>query len=158
MYAAAMGNSITVVFQCLSAISVNGFLTLSLRWFLFVAFLYLLQMFWHALLFGRSVLFFAFEKPLCIGKLLFQLRQNFILQVFDFYRLILYFYHQVSHMAELCHINIKRRLGRHIFFSDKVLQKIFCFCHNTTEQNSTETTFSSYLETFKSGAFRLVRS
>ena len=84
MYAAAMGNSITVVFQCLSAISVNGFLTLSLRWFLFVAFLYLLQMFWHALLFGRSVLFFAFEKPLCIGKLLFQLRQNFVLQVLIF--------------------------------------------------------------------------
>ena len=54
--------------------------------------------------------FFTFEKPLCIGKLLFQLRQNFILQVFDFYRFVLYFYHQVSHMAELCHINIKRRL------------------------------------------------
>ena len=102
--------------------------------------------------------FFAFEKPLCIGKLLFQLRQNFVLQVFDFYRLILHLYHQISHMAELCHINIKRRFRRHIFFSDKVLQKIFCFCHNTTEQNSTETTFSSYLETFKSGAFRLVRS
>ena len=39
MYAAAMGNSITAVFQCLSAISVNGFLTLSLRCFLPVAFL-----------------------------------------------------------------------------------------------------------------------
>ncbi len=84
MYAAAAGNAITAVFQCLSAISVKGFLTLSLRWFLFVAFLYLLQMFWHALLFGRSVLFFAFEKPLCIGKLLFQLRQNFVLQVLIF--------------------------------------------------------------------------
>ncbi len=48
--------------------------------------------------------------------------------------LILYFYHQVSHMAELCHINIKRRLGWHIFFPNKVLQKIFCLCHNPTEQ------------------------
>ncbi len=28
--------------------------------------------------------FFAFEKPLCIGKLLFQLRQNFVLQVLIF--------------------------------------------------------------------------
>ena len=28
MYAAAMGKTITAVFQCLSAISVNGFLTL----------------------------------------------------------------------------------------------------------------------------------
>ena len=37
MYAAAMGNSITVVFQCLSAISVNGFLTLPLRRLLLVA-------------------------------------------------------------------------------------------------------------------------
>ena len=43
MYAAAMGNTITAVFQCLSAISVNGFLTLFLRWFLLVAFLYLTQ-------------------------------------------------------------------------------------------------------------------
>ena len=40
MYAAAMGNSITAVFQCLSAISVNGFFMLSLRRFLLVAFLY----------------------------------------------------------------------------------------------------------------------
>ena len=45
MYAAAMGNAITAVFQCLSAISVNGFLTPSLRRFLLVAFLYLTQMF-----------------------------------------------------------------------------------------------------------------
>ena len=43
MYAAATGNTITAVFQCLSAISVNGFLTLFLRWFLLVAFLYLTQ-------------------------------------------------------------------------------------------------------------------
>ena len=48
--------------------------------------------------------------------------------------LILYLYHQVSHMAELCHINIKCRLGWHIFFPNKVLQKIFCLCHNPTEQ------------------------
>ncbi|MGI6018768.1 MAG: hypothetical protein ACOX8M_08230 [Marvinbryantia sp.] len=34
---------------------------------------------------------------------------------------VLYFYHQASHMAELCHINIKRRLGRHILFPNKVL-------------------------------------
>ena len=59
MYAAAMGNTITAVFQCLSAISVKGFLALSLRWFLLVAFLYLSQMFEYALLFGRSVLFFS---------------------------------------------------------------------------------------------------
>lgn len=39
MYAAARGNSITAVFQCLSAISVNGFFMLSLRRFLLVAFL-----------------------------------------------------------------------------------------------------------------------
>ena len=43
--AAAMDNAITAVFQCLSAISVNGFFTLSLRRFLLVAFLYLTQMF-----------------------------------------------------------------------------------------------------------------
>ena len=43
MYAAAMGNSITAIFQCLSAISVNGFFMLSLRRFLLVAFLYLTQ-------------------------------------------------------------------------------------------------------------------
>ena len=40
-----MGKTITAVFQCLSAISVNGFFTLSLRWILLVAFLYLSQMF-----------------------------------------------------------------------------------------------------------------
>lgn len=45
---------------------------------------------------------FTFEKSLCIGKLLFQLRQNFFLQVFAFPCLILYFYHQVSHMARRC--------------------------------------------------------
>ena len=38
MYAAAMDNAITAVFQCLSAISVNGFLMLFLRWFLLIAF------------------------------------------------------------------------------------------------------------------------
>ena len=32
-----MGKTITAVFQCLSAISVNGFFTLSLRWVLLVA-------------------------------------------------------------------------------------------------------------------------
>ena len=37
MYAAAMGKTLTAVFQCLSAISVNEFFTLSLRWFLLVA-------------------------------------------------------------------------------------------------------------------------
>ena len=48
--------------------------------------------------------------------------------------IILYFYHQISHMTELCHINIKCRLGWHILFPNKVLQKIFCLCHNPTEQ------------------------
>ena len=43
MYAAAMGNSITAVFQCLSAISVNGSFMLSLRRFLLVAFLLVLE-------------------------------------------------------------------------------------------------------------------
>lgn len=55
-------------------------------------------------------------------------------QVFNFLCLILYFYHQISHMTELCHINIKCRLGWHILFPNKVLQKIFCLCHNPTEQ------------------------
>ncbi|WP_456299526.1 cysteine-rich KTR domain-containing protein [Peptostreptococcus porci] len=41
MYAAAIDNTITAVFQCLSAISVKGFFMLFLRWFLLVAFLYL---------------------------------------------------------------------------------------------------------------------
>ena len=50
MYAAAMGNAITAVFQCLSAISVNGFLTPSLRRFLLVAFLYLTQMFVYCII------------------------------------------------------------------------------------------------------------
>lgn len=45
MYTAALNNTITAVFQCLSAISANGFLALFLRWFLLVAFLYLTQMF-----------------------------------------------------------------------------------------------------------------
>lgn len=45
MYAAAMDKTVTAVFQCLPAISVNGFLTLSLRRLLLVAFLYLTQMF-----------------------------------------------------------------------------------------------------------------
>lgn len=35
---------------------------------------------------------------------------------------------------KLCHINVKRRLGWHIFLPNKVLQKIFCLCHNPTEQ------------------------
>ena len=34
----------------------------------------------------------------------------------------------------VCHINIKCRLGWHILFPNKVLQKIFCLCHNPTEQ------------------------
>lgn len=99
MYATAMGNTITAFFQCLSAISALV-----------------------SLIFTSSAFCsLPLKSPLCIGKLLFQLRQNFVLQVFDFYRLILYFYHQVSHMAEFCHINIKRRLGRHILFPNKVL-------------------------------------
>ena len=43
MYAAAMGNTITAVFPYLSAISVNGFFMLSLRRFLLVAFLLVLE-------------------------------------------------------------------------------------------------------------------
>ena len=35
-----MGKTITAVFQCLSAISVNGFFARSLRWVLLVAFLF----------------------------------------------------------------------------------------------------------------------
>ena len=53
---------------------------------------------------------------------------------FDFYRFVLYFYHQISHMAELCHINIKRRLRRHIFFPNKVLQEVLCLADDTAEQ------------------------
>lgn len=62
----------------------------------------------------RRFSFFVFEKSLCICKLLFQLRHNFVLQVFDYYRLVLHLYYQVSHMAKLMDmdINIKRRLGR----------------------------------------------
>ena len=37
-------------------------------------------------------------------------------------------------MTELCHINIKCRLGRYILFSDKILQKVFCLCYNPSEQ------------------------
>ena len=44
---------------------------------------------------------------------------------FDFYRFVLYFYHQISHMAELCHINIKRRLRRHIFSRIRFCRKSF---------------------------------
>lgn len=38
MYAAVMGKTVTAVFQCLPAISVNGFLTLSLRRLLLVGY------------------------------------------------------------------------------------------------------------------------
>ena len=59
MYAATMGNTITAVFQCLSAVPVNGFLFLPLGWFLLVPLLYLMQMFEYALLFWRSALLFS---------------------------------------------------------------------------------------------------
>ena len=37
------------------------------------------------------------EDALCFGKLLLKLRQNLVLQVFDFFCFILQFYHQVTH-------------------------------------------------------------
>lgn len=37
-------------------------------------------------------------------------------------------------MAELMDINIKRWLGRHCLFSDKILQKILCPADNAAEQ------------------------
>ena len=48
--------------------------------------------------------------------------------------LVLQFYHQVTYMTELCHIDIQCRLWRHILFTDKVLQKIFCPAHDTAKQ------------------------
>lgn len=59
MYCRRMGNTITVVFLCLSAILCQRIFILSLGQLLLVAFLYLTQMFQHALLFRRSVLFFS---------------------------------------------------------------------------------------------------
>ena len=60
----------------------------------------------------------TFENPFCIGKLLFQLRKYRILQMPDFFRLILRLYHQLLHGTELCHIYFKDRLRRHIVFTD----------------------------------------
>ena len=57
MYAAAMGNTITAVFQCLLAISVKGFFAVA--FVCFAPVLYLVQMFEYTLLFGRSALFFS---------------------------------------------------------------------------------------------------
>lgn len=85
-------------------------------------------------LLGNRFTLFALENPFCIGKLRFQFRKNIVLQMTDFFCSLLRLYHQTSHMAKLCYINIKSRLGRHIFFSDNALQKIFCLCHNPTEQ------------------------
>src|SRR5699024_6195145 len=58
------------------------------------------------------------ENPFCIGKLLFQLRKYRILQMPDFFRLILRLYHQLLHGTELCYIYFKDRLRRHIVFTD----------------------------------------
>lgn len=41
-----------------------------------------------------------------------------ILQMPDFFRLILRLYHQLLHGTELCHIYFKDRLRRHIVFTD----------------------------------------
>ena len=88
------------------------------------------------------------EDALCFGKLLLKLRQNLILQVLDFFCLILQFYHQVTHMTELCHIDIQCRLGRHTLFTDKVLQKILCPAHDTAEQVGKSTTVTDRLADF----------
>ena len=45
------------------------------------------------------------ENPFCIGKLLFQFRKYRILQMPDFFRLILRLYHQLLHGTELCQIH-----------------------------------------------------
>ena len=58
------------------------------------------------------------ENPFCVGKLLFQFRKYRILQMPDFFRLILRLYHQLLHGTELCHIYFKDRLRRHIVFTD----------------------------------------
>ena len=73
------------------------------------------------LCFQRFTLF-TLEDALCFGKLLLKLRQNLILQVLDFFCPVLQFNHQITHMTELCHIDIQCRLGRHTLFTDKVLQ------------------------------------
>lgn len=80
------------------------------RYFLF-GLLYLL---------GKSLAFLTFENAICFGKLLFQLG-DFLLQAADCPRLVLYPYHQISHSAELCHIDTERWLRRHLVFTDKVL-------------------------------------
>lgn len=59
MYCRRMGNTVTVVFLCLWAILCQRIFIVSLGRLLLVAFLYLTQMFQHALLFRRSVLFFS---------------------------------------------------------------------------------------------------
>ena len=69
-------------------------------------------------LFCERLALLTFENPFCVGKLLFQFRKYRILQMPDFFRLILRFYHQVLHMAELCHIYLKDRLRRYIMFTD----------------------------------------
>ena len=60
----------------------------------------------------------TFENPFCLGKLLFQFRKYRVLQMPDFFCLILRLYHQLLHGAELCHIYLKDRLRRHIVFTD----------------------------------------
>ena len=45
------------------------------------------------------------ENPFCVGKLLFQFRKYRILQMPDFFRLILRLYHQLLHGTELCQIH-----------------------------------------------------
>lgn len=85
-------------------------------------------------LLGKDFALLAFENPLCVGKLRFQLRENIVLQTADFPCALLRLYHQISHMAELMDINIKRWLGRHILFSDKALQKFLCPADNAAKQ------------------------
>src|SRR5699024_7825502 len=82
MYAAAMGNTITAVFQCLSAISVKGFRSLSRLVSLLALCLKLAQAFQYALPFGRLCLLFlggfSFfpDLPLPCGKVTIVLLYN----------------------------------------------------------------------------------
>lgn len=85
-------------------------------------------------LLGQGFTLLAFEKPLCVCKLRFQFRENIVLQTADFPCALLRLYHQIFHASKFRHIHIQRRLGRHILFSDKALQKLLCPADNAAEQ------------------------
>ena len=124
MYAAAMGNTITAVFQCLSAISVKGFLSLSRLVSLLALCLKLAQAFQYALPFGRLCLLFlggfSFfpDLPLPCGKVTIVLLYNSLRFAVGCH--------------ERLHIGITvlfQNIGQSIqFFSDSLFCPLYLFC------------------------------